>query len=226
MFKRSPSPSPFVSDGSLALSGLYFFPLLSSFSSFTRALCVRAYISARVCSEMSCGSRRHFTATFKLKAFESPSRMGIWRRNASLAFRRKVCGTGEARKLSSACATLGKNRSVDVKRCTPSWRTKWRTSSGNFVHDRSRLQRKPPMDRLRELYNEWIAGDKEQTHTGRLQRPSLAIVSSWVSLSWQSLPDDMVARAFRKCSISNAPNGKKDDSEKQSSSDDSESSDE
>ncbi|KAH9369862.1 hypothetical protein HPB48_013867 [Haemaphysalis longicornis] len=52
------------------------------------------------------------------------------------------------------------------------------------------------------------------------------LAAAWVSFSGQSLPDDMVTRAFRKCSISNAPDGMEDDSAKQSSSDDSESSDE
>ncbi|KAH9383107.1 hypothetical protein HPB48_023842 [Haemaphysalis longicornis] len=135
---------------------------------------------------MSGRSLRQSTAAFKLKAIESPSRMRMWRRNASVAFRRKVCGTGGTRKLSCERATPGTDRSMDVKRPSADW--------------------------LRELCNEWIVGNNEKAPTGRLRRPSLATVSSLVYSSWQSMPDDMVAQAFRKGSISNALDGTEDDS--------------
>lgn len=40
----------------------------------------------------------------------------------------------------------------------------------DFVRElRSRSLRRPCADRLRELYNEWIAGDNKKTYTGRLR---------------------------------------------------------
>lgn len=86
---------------------------------------------------------------------------------------------------------------------------------------------KPFKDRVRELYNQWMAGDNPRTPTGRLRRPPLATVCTWVSQAWRSLPDEMVVRAFKKCSISNSLDGTEDDvlwdaaSDKQSSSDES-----
>lgn len=50
---------------------------------------------------------------------------------------------------------------------------------------------------------------------------------TWVSQAWRSLPDEMVVRAFKKCSISNSLDDTEDDvlwdaaSDKQSSSDES-----
>lgn len=91
---------------------------------------------------------------------------------------------------------------------------------------------KPFKDRVRLEYQEWMSGDNLKTPTGRLQRPPLGTVCGWVLSAWRSLPDVMVQNAFKKCCISNSLDGTEDDalweeaSNKRSSSEDSDTSDE
>lgn len=91
---------------------------------------------------------------------------------------------------------------------------------------------KPFKDRVRLEYQEWMSGDNPKTPTGRLQRPPLGTVCGWVLSAWRSLPDVMVQKAFKKCCISNSLDGTEDDalweeaSNKRSSSEDSDTSDE
>ncbi|KAH9360450.1 hypothetical protein HPB48_013425 [Haemaphysalis longicornis] len=139
---------------------------------------------------MSGGSRRQFTAALKLKAIEPSSRMGIWRCNASLAFRRKVRYWRSQK--AKLCACNPRNRSF--RRCQA-----MHPVLENKVADFIRGLR----SRSLPVTAEAIRGPAPRT----------------------SLPDDMDARAFSKCSISNALDGTEDASEKQSSSDDSDGSD-
>lgn len=81
-------------------------------------------------------------------------------------------------------------------------------------------------------YQEWMSGDNPNTPTGRLQRPPLGTVCGWVLSAWRSLPDVMVQKAFKKYCISDSLDGTEDDalweeaSNKRSSSEDSDTSDE
>ena len=62
---------------------------------------------------------------------------------------------------------------------------------------------KPFKDRLREQWNNWIIeGQKSFTPAGNMRAALLPTVCSWVLDAWHSLPAEMVARSFKKCSIS------------------------
>lgn len=86
---------------------------------------------------------------------------------------------------------------------------------------------KPFKDCVREMYNQWMADDNPKTPTGQLCKLLLATVATWVPQFWRLLPDDMVVRAFKICSISNSLDGTEVDmlwdaaSDKQLSSDES-----
>lgn len=80
---------------------------------------------------------------------------------------------------------------------------------------------KPVKDRVLFLFihsfesstaTDWISEDEhELTPTGRLKRAPLSTLVQWVTDAWREAPDDIVVRAFKKCGISNALDGTKDD---------------
>ena len=49
------------------------------------------------------------------------------------------------------------------------------------------------------------------TPAGNVEAASLTTVASWVLEAWRDLPDEMVARSFKKCGISNSTDGTEDD---------------
>lgn len=55
--------------------------------------------------------------------------------------------------------------------------------------------------RATSLHNRWVAITPR-----RLHRQAFAMVCTWVSHAWRSLPDDMVLLVFKKRSISDSPN--------------------
>ena len=56
-----------------------------------------------------------------------------------------------------------------------------------------------------------IEGQKSFTPTGNMRAASLPTLCLWVLDSWRSLPVEMVARSFKKCSISNSMDGTEDE---------------
>lgn len=71
---------------------------------------------------------------------------------------------------------------------------------------------KPFKDSVRRLYTDWMAqGGHTLTPTGKIKRPSVELVCSWVLEAWRSLPDDLIAKSFKKTGISNAMDGSEDD---------------
>ena len=72
--------------------------------------------------------------------------------------------------------------------------------------------KKPFKDRLHETCTMWmIEGQKSFTAGGNIKAPSLSSVSSWVDESWEELSQEMVSCSLKKCLISNAIDGTKDD---------------
>jgi hypothetical protein len=71
---------------------------------------------------------------------------------------------------------------------------------------------KPFKDRLRQQYLTWIADPVcELTKTGKIKRAALSEVARWVSAAWKAIPESIIIRSFKKCSISNALDRSKDD---------------
>ena len=71
---------------------------------------------------------------------------------------------------------------------------------------------KPFKDRVRERWTTWIVeGEKSLTPAGNVRAASLTTVASWVLEAWRDLPEEMVARSFKKCGISNSTDGTEDD---------------
>ena len=67
-------------------------------------------------------------------------------------------------------------------------------------------------DHLREKWMTWMmSGEKTFTPGGQLRAASLVTVCQWVKESWQELSKEMVECSFKKCGISNALDGTKDD---------------
>lgn len=65
---------------------------------------------------------------------------------------------------------------------------------------------------LKQLYTEWMAADNHTlTPTGRIQRPEVQLLCSWILTAWNRIPGDLIRKSFRKCSISNAMDGSDDD---------------
>ena len=66
---------------------------------------------------------------------------------------------------------------------------------------------KPFKDRLHQKWCTWmIEGEKTFTAGGNIQVAPLSTICDWVKDSW-----NVMARSFKKCSISNAINGTEDD---------------
>lgn len=71
---------------------------------------------------------------------------------------------------------------------------------------------KPFKDHIRRLYMEWMrSGEPEVTPAGRLKRASPALLCAWIAEAWACIPEALVCRAFKKCSISNALDGTEDE---------------
>lgn len=71
---------------------------------------------------------------------------------------------------------------------------------------------KPFKDRLRHIWTAWMmSGAAKTTKGGNLQKPDITLVCAWVKEAWESIPNEMIRKAFLKCSISNAMDGSQDD---------------
>jgi hypothetical protein len=49
------------------------------------------------------------------------------------------------------------------------------------------------------------------TETGKIKRAAPSEVARWVSAAWKAIPESILVRSFKKCRISNALDGSKDD---------------
>ncbi|KAH8019967.1 hypothetical protein HPB51_023632 [Rhipicephalus microplus] len=67
-------------------------------------------------------------------------------------------------------------------------------------------------DYVKRLYAEWMrSGGPEVTPAGWLTRASPAMLCWWIVEFWACIPEALVYRMFKKCSISNALDGTEDD---------------
>ena len=71
---------------------------------------------------------------------------------------------------------------------------------------------KPMKVMLQRRWNEWYAeGEHTFTPSGSMRKPTLEDVCNWVNDAWEELDPNIIVRAFKKCSISNALDGTEDD---------------
>lgn len=71
---------------------------------------------------------------------------------------------------------------------------------------------KPFKDNVRRLYAEWMAaGDHDFTPSGKIRRPSVEVLCSWILEAWSTISDEVVVKSFKKTGISNALDGTEDD---------------
>lgn len=49
------------------------------------------------------------------------------------------------------------------------------------------------------------------TPSGRIKKPSLEFMVSWIAKAWNEIEKDIIIHAFKKCCISNALDGSEDD---------------
>ena len=71
---------------------------------------------------------------------------------------------------------------------------------------------KPFKDHLRQLYNDWLLeGYHALTPSGKLKKPSVALLGEWILTAWGRISSDSIVTGFKKCCISNALDGTEDD---------------
>jgi hypothetical protein len=71
---------------------------------------------------------------------------------------------------------------------------------------------KPFKDHLKQLHSEWfLARDHILTPTGKIKKPSVALLCQCIKTSWQRICPEVMVKRFKKCCISNAMDGTKDD---------------
>ena len=71
---------------------------------------------------------------------------------------------------------------------------------------------KPMKVALRQRWNDWMCGsDHTYTNQGRMRKPELNTICSWIKDAWEELDPEIIIRAFKKCCISNALDGSEDD---------------
>jgi hypothetical protein len=71
---------------------------------------------------------------------------------------------------------------------------------------------KPFKDHLKQLYSEWLlAGAHILTATGKIRKPSVALLCQWVKTSWQRICPEVIVRELKKCCVSNEMDGREDD---------------
>lgn len=71
---------------------------------------------------------------------------------------------------------------------------------------------KPFKDLMRVEWNKWMTKpNHDMTVTGRMKRPTITEVCTWVKNSWEKIKQETIVKSFKKCGISNAMDGTEDD---------------
>ena len=65
---------------------------------------------------------------------------------------------------------------------------------------------------MRQQYLTWTADPaRELTETEKIKRAAPSEVARWVSAAWETIPESIIVRSFKKCCISNVLDGSEDD---------------
>jgi hypothetical protein len=71
---------------------------------------------------------------------------------------------------------------------------------------------KPMKTALRQTWSQWISSDDHLvTAGGRMRKAELTTICTWVKEAWDELNPEIIVKAFKKCTISNALDGSEDD---------------
>ena len=71
---------------------------------------------------------------------------------------------------------------------------------------------KPFKTYLKGNYTNWLlANDHELTPTGKIKKPSVALLCEWVIDAWSKIEARFIINGFKKCCVSNAMDGTEDD---------------
>ena len=71
---------------------------------------------------------------------------------------------------------------------------------------------KPFKNSMREEWTKWMQDAKSNlTPTGKVRKPILGEVCSWVIKAWNGVKPEVIIKFFKKCGISNAMDGTEDD---------------
>lgn len=71
---------------------------------------------------------------------------------------------------------------------------------------------KPFKDHLWQQYSEWhVAGDHALTPSGKIKKPSVALLCQWIISAWAMISSESIIKGFKKCCLSNALDGSEDD---------------
>ena len=82
---------------------------------------------------------------------------------------------------------------------------------------------KPFKNLMQEEWTKWMQdADSNLTPTGKVRKPTLGEVCSWVIKAWNGVKPEVIIKSFKKCGISNAMDGTEDNAifEQSDSSDD------
>ncbi len=64
---------------------------------------------------------------------------------------------------------------------------------------------------MTRCYDDWIASENfELTAAGNLKAPSLDLVASWISKSWNEISPELIKKSFKCCGITAAADGSED----------------
>lgn len=70
---------------------------------------------------------------------------------------------------------------------------------------------KPFKDHVKTLYTDWMAnGEHSFMKTGKIQKPSIEILCSWIVKAWDQISSEIIQKSFKKTGISNALDGTED----------------
>lgn len=71
---------------------------------------------------------------------------------------------------------------------------------------------KPFKDHLKKAYTNWLLSeDHALTPTGKIKKPSVAILCKWIKCAWDEISKESIEYEFMKCCISNNMDGGEDD---------------
>jgi hypothetical protein len=64
---------------------------------------------------------------------------------------------------------------------------------------------------VQEQYEKWFCEPNTELTPGEIKHAAPHVVAHWISAAWKRIPALMIEKSFKKCCISNEPDGSEDD---------------